>query len=671
MKAIFVLFLIATALAQEPDYALSLAGQGDRSFWAKPVGTQRPEGEVGLGDFVRTLAMRRSNSPRLRQHRDRYFYRSRSFRDFITPDCLVARLGVERLEWTQRPSTKLVAMQDSTLVLPLVLESDLPVSAAPEIFVNGKKVFETTKFVRYGAAGYILRTPVAERVRIDLRWAGYESHLEIPIEVRPIAKLKVRLSEPARIYLTGADGLSYAPSGSIARIAAMPSEYYFHAAGTFEVEVPAGLTQIEALRGLEYEVAKQEVALQAGQNPEVKIELRRWSDLGRKGWYSGDSHIHANYASHDYQNIQPEDVRLIAEGEDLNVMNLVAANSYDEYIHDERFFSGAPHPASTAQNILYWNEEFRGSDLYGHIGFFRLKRLVLPIFTGLSGVVGDYPTNYHQAKQAREQGGAVSYMHPGYLPTFDGLAAAGGQAKELPVDVALGVIDAMDVLSNSYETAAVPIYYRLLNCGFRLAISAGTDTFLNVRDHYIPGGGRVYVKAGAPLNYDNWIEAYKRGQTFVTNGPMIEFTVNGKGAGEEMEASGPVRIRAQVDSRVPIDKVELIVNGRVVRTRSQSGSIDETISLKEASWIAVRVSGPWSRQIVNDSGAFAHTSPVYVTMKGKRTRNEEDLRFFRDWIAKLIAQVKASGKFATAAQREEVVQLFEKARAAYRSGGDI
>lgn len=52
-------------------------------------------------------------------------------------------------------------------------------------------------------------------------------------------------------------------------------------------------------------------------------------------------------------------------------------------------------------------------------------------------------------------------------------------------------VDALDVMSNNDEFAAMELRYRLLNCGFRVAASAGTDAFTNVADHYTAGGDGV------------------------------------------------------------------------------------------------------------------------------------------------------------------------------------
>src|SRR5439155_682156 len=115
------------------------------------------------------------------------------------------------------------------------------------------------------------------------------------------------------------------------------------------------------------------------------------------------------------------------------------------------------------------NEEMRNRGLYGHMCFFNLKTLVRPLYTGFPDTpyADDYPANYTLAEDAQKQGGAVTYAHPGY-----GADLERASARELPVDLALGRIDAMDVLSNNPEDVGMELWYHLLNCGFRLAISA-------------------------------------------------------------------------------------------------------------------------------------------------------------------------------------------------------
>ena len=262
------------------------------------------------------------------------------------------------------------------------------------------------------------------------------------------------------------------------------------------------------------------------------------------------------------------------------------------------------------------------------------------------------------------EGGAVTYVHPGYAPNL-----SGASARELPVDLALGEIDAIDVISNNPEEVAMELWHRLLNCGFRLSISAGTDAFTNVADHYTPGGGRVYVKLDGAMDYPEWIRGYKRGRSFASNGPVIFFTLDGRGPGDVLQFPGDrqeVSVKATVRTQVPLEKVDVLVNGKPVITRSGSGrkevAINEKVTLTESAWVAVRALGPRHRLILNDTGAFAHTSPVYVSLGGRPIRSAEDLKFYIDWIDQLIARVESRGRFATPERKREVTDLFRRAQ---------
>ncbi len=129
-----------------------------------------------------------------------------------------------------------------------------------------------------------------------------------------------------------------------------------------------------------------------------------------------------------------------------------------------------------------------------------LKQLVEPIMTGFKDTTNpwDIPTNAAIADRTHWQKGVVNYTHIAQNPEdpFQNPYAA----KGLPIDVALGKIETLDI-NNSYA-GAVPIWHRLLNCGFRIPATAGTDCFLNRIGSNLPGGDRVYVKVDGPLSYE-------------------------------------------------------------------------------------------------------------------------------------------------------------------------
>ena len=678
---------IPKASSWQAAVPLSRPGQEELTFWVNHNGLEQLDvlGEVGFGDMARILMRRRSNAPFMRALRDRFTFKTHVMSAIQTPDVFSVELTDAGLTWRNHPD-RFVIGASQTFNLPLIVVN----SSASAAQVKAEFIGSTTGsgipeagLASHGSAGYFLRVLESEpgmRSGRLLVHAG-ERHLEaeITFDVRPPANLRVNLIDEngkpaaARVYLTGSSGLGYVPPGSITRYTAMSAENFFHADGSFAVDMPAGRTLVEAARGQEYGLTSRAVDLAPGDNAPVTIRLKRWVDMPAKGWYSSDSHIHANYTADQHQVIDPRDIRLYAHAEDLNNANMLVANSGDAFIHDIQYFEGKPNSLSEPGFVIYWNEEMR-SRAYGHIGFFKLKQLVHPFYTGFPNTpyAEDYPANYTQAEAARKQDAAVTYVHPASAPDFDGLGGAG--AKELPVDLALGQVDAMDVVSNVDEIASMKLWYRLLNCGFRLAISAGTDSFTNVSDHYTPGGGRVYVHSGNPLRYEDWVRAYKLGHSFATNGPVILFTVNGKEAGEDLRfgkgSKQNVHVKATLLTQVPVDTLEIVVNGKVVASREARNriavDIEEDLPLDRSSWIAARAIGPWHRLILNDIQTFAHTSPVYVHFGDQRLISLEDAKFYDDWIEKLITAVKERGHFTTPDHRTQVVDLFRRAQNVYK-----
>lgn len=663
---------------------LSRPGQEDVSFWVNHNGLIQydVEGEVGFGDMARILLRRRTNGEFIRELRDRFTFRVQDIGSLETPDVFRAEFVNGKLSWRSVPRQPAVAGSSRTLNLPLIIvnrdSQPFPLNA----FYTGLSMESEAQniVVRPASAAAVMLRAVETRLgpaqgKLMLQYGGGELETDVRFDIRPLVPLRVRIVDEsgrpatARVYLTGSDGLAYAPHGSSNRITAMSAEHYFHATDQFDIDLPAGETLIEATRGQEYRLSSARARLEPGKPAEVTLRLERWAHMTKRGFWSADVHIHANYTSPHHQTIGPRDVLLQVAGEDLNYANMMVANSGGAFIHDRQYFEAKPHRLTTPEHFIYWNEENRSSP-YGHMVFMGLTKLVEPFYNGFANTPhwDHYPANYPLAQQVFEQGGAVSYPHPGYGASFERASI-----KELPVDLALGQQTAMDVLSNNDETVTSGMWYRLLNCGFRVAISAGTDSFTNVVDHYAAGSGRIYVQTGARFDYPLWLKSFREGRSFASNGPVIGLKVNGTSPGGEIRLASPaeVTVQATVETQTPLDSVELIVNGRPVHAAPAAGKttldIKRTLRIDESSWIALRAVGPRHRLILNDTAAFAHTSPIYVSVGGRPVRVQEDIRFYRDWVERLIERTDKSGRFKTPDQKAEVLALFRKALAFYRS----
>ncbi|MCI0626110.1 MAG: CehA/McbA family metallohydrolase [Acidobacteria bacterium] len=456
------------------------------------------------------------------------------------------------------------------------------------------------------------------------------------------------------------EGRKYqAPPGSLYRL--QGSLLHFYAAGHAQATVPAGKYTLRAFRGLEYRPLERQIELAPGQDLNVKLELDRWNDPASRSWYSGESHIHANYGYGHWYNT-PETMRHQLEGEGLKVANFMVANSDGDGVFDREFFRGAPDPLSSSETVLYWNEEFRAT-LWGHMTLLNLKQLVEPIFTGFRDTTNpwDTPTNSDIADATHLQKGHVNFTHP--APSGSGDPFLGAYAaKSMPVDVALGKIDSLDI--NGGE-ATVLLWYRLLNCGFRLPASAGTDCFLNRIQSRLPGSDRAYVKIDNGFSYAEWIRNLRAGRSFVTNGPLLEFTVGGKFLGESIQlaAPGTVSVRASATWRSPLERVELVYNGGVVATGQFSAdrltaTFEQAVKVDQSGWLCFRAYA--------QDQTLAHTSPIYLTVAGKPAASEKDAQYFLQWIDRLEAKLNQRSRIPSQALRAHVESQLGAAREVYR-----
>ena len=237
------------------------------------------------------------------------------------------------------------------------------------------------------------------------------------------------------------------------------------------------------------------------------------------------------------------------------------------------------------------------------------------------------------------------------------------------MDVALGRIDAMDVRGGGYEASTL-YWYRVLNCGFRLPAAAGTDCFLNRVQSLPPGWGRVYVHLPEGLNYEKWVTGLKAGRSFVSNGPMIEFTLGGRAIGDTLKLDKParVRVRGRAEAQFPLQKLELVHNGNVVAAGEPaadklSATLDQEVTVDRSGWLALRTSGPAVSSWAGGARG-AHTNPIYVEVQGHPMDCKADAEYFLAWIDQLEKSLNERDRMHTG--RAHIESHLSYARAVYR-----
>ena len=490
----------------------------------------------------------------------------------------------------------------------------------------------------------------------------------------PVGRLRLTVASPARVSVTGPDGRSFAPDDAWRHAddgfdrRERRLEYgYFHTTGRSTLTLPAGRYAIEVSRGPAWRVERRRIDVAAGADTALRITLRPLEDLARRGWRSADLHVHMNYGG-TYR-ATPRTLLRQAQAEDLDLVENLIVNK-EGRMPDIEYPVGRD-PVSTPTTLIVHDQEFHTS-VWGHVGLLGLRdHVLLPGYSGYQGTAAAslVPTNAEVADLARAQGGIMGYVHP-FDSDPDPADTTRPLTAEFPVDLALGKIDYYEALGFVDDPMATAhVWYRALNCGFRLPAGAGTDAMTNFASLRGPVGmNRVYVHTGPGLAQRRLLDSLRAGRSFATNGPLLGLTVGGRGLGEEVRLERPGRVAARVRlrSNVPIDHLELILNGeaRDIPLGGDRRSVDTTVTVavERSGWMLLRARSDRAIEPVLDLYPYGTTSPVYLTVAGAPVRSSEDAQYFRRWIDRLEQAAKASRDWNTDAEREATLELIRRAR---------
>jgi len=383
----------------------------------------------------------------------------------------------------------------------------------------------------------------------------------------------------------------------------------FYTAGACRLSVPAGDYRVRVYKGLEYRGATDEIAIKPGESADMRLTLKRWSNLPKQGWYSADSHLHVPRAFPELN----KHISKWMQGEDIHVANLLQWGNSKHFHNAPQYAFGQAGLYHEGDYWLATGQENPRTHFLGHTLILGGKR---PI--DLPDTYLDYRSFW---KEAQRQDALSGYCH---------FALRRGGDDGIALDLPDNLLTFIEVLQN--ERGIYQAWYDALNLGFRITPIAGTDYPCGLTAGVPPGRERFYTRVEGPLTYDSWLHGVRRGRTFVTNGPMLEFTVNGKGIGEEiaLEQAGRVLVEAIVrfdPERDNVEALEIVNNGEVIRRFPRAGKSAEIPCrfhhvVSETAWLAVRASGKKRGELPSArladtqvSPSLAHSAPVYVTLK--------------------------------------------------------
>jgi len=495
---------------------------------------------------------------------------------------------------------------------------------------------------------------------------------------------------PCRVSIRGEDGTWFFPESESAQGTAIayqkkaignPAIVEMHttlSAHPFTVRLPPGQYVLTAERGKEYHRERRDVTV--GAEPvEVSIRLRRWIDMGERGWFSGDTHTHRTLA----------ELPNVMLAEDLNVAFPLIDWVREAFVppierRADSFSDPGPAPIQVDPThlIVPSNTEYEifsvGKAPHTLGAFFVLNHKT-PLDLGVP------PVGPVAARAHRE--GALIELDKHNWPWSMALVPlmpvdlyelsnnhvwqtefAFRDFGEAPAAYMNVERDAKGFTERGWIEFGFQIYYALLDCGFRLRPTAGTASGV----HPVPlRFGRVYARLDQSLSADAWLRALDVGRSFVTTGPMIFVTLNGHDPGHRFEQvetqPGEYRLGGSALSSLPLARIEVVVNGEVAQTLTPANRktdrdayespIDAALPLDGSSWVAIRCFEDRPDHRVR----FAHSGPFYVDVAGR------PLRPRKGEVEYLIRRVDTQIQRSAGVIPEPALEEYRSALRAYRT----
>ncbi|MBN1395789.1 MAG: CehA/McbA family metallohydrolase [Pirellulales bacterium] len=397
--------------------------------------------------------------------------------------------------------------------------------------------------------------------------------------------------------------------------------------GRVLLRLPNGRYEFLLERGLEYLWRKGHFTIEQRAEDTIEVDLRRFVDMSADGWWSGD--LDVRRPAHD--------IELLMAADDLHVAQIVTwRNDKSDWnnkppekplvrFDNNRFYhllAGALSRAGTDVLSLNW-----------------------PTLPNAPGGGGEYPPIMQFLSEAREGGNVwIDADRPYWW--------------DLPVLAALDLLDSVQTAGGNIhregttdnESPGRPrdrmfypgpwgnarwaqhIYFQLLECGFRIPPTAGSGSGLSPNP---VGYNRVYVQVDGELAYEKWWDGLRAGRCFVTNGPLLKPSVNGRLPGHVFRAAEGTKLALEIgltlSTRDPISYLEIVKNGQVAHSipfdkYSKEGHLPK-LTFERSGWFLVRAVTDLPKTY-----CFAMTGPYYVEIGNRRRISRAAVQFFLDWL---------------------------------------
>ena len=139
-----------------------------------------------------------------------------------------------------------------------------------------------------------------------------------------------------------------------------------------------------------------------------------------------------------------------------------------------------------------------------------------------------------------------------------------------------------------------------------------------------------------------------------------------------------VSFSASLRSIVPLDHWELVcygakatqgddvvISGELKMNSRDGGEAHGEVSIEKSGWCVVRASSDKSEYPILDNYVYATTSPIYVTVDGRKPASREDAEYFLTWMDRTMAMASKYAYWNSDAEKQFALKRLGEAKKVY------
>jgi len=381
--------------------------------------------------------------------------------------------------------------------------------------------------------------------------------------------------------------------------------------GDYSIRLPEGDYTLEVSKGYEYEVKT--VPLEVEKESSKKIEeirLKRIIDWRAKDYISGDLHQHSQFSEDGVNTVKEILYANVANGLDFGALSdHNTTNGFDEWMSlaEELNFLALPAQEITTQAGSY----------------LAINTAELMDLTKMSDekILEDVIMNIHA------QGGLIQVNDPDQNPSFLEYASQ-FDAIEIWNGQAMPPISNLSDLNETftYNHKIKEKWFELLSSGIKLTalgnsnnhdISEDKELTPNSQNEVFnewisqgqyDGNPRNYIKV-TDVTIDGIIDGIRKGHVFITNGPLMDITINNATFGDTLKNVSDAEISYIIASNdCMLDQLNIIADGKIIETIPLAEDIPTigtlTLNLSNYQWIVF--------EVITKSYQYAISNPIYL-----------------------------------------------------------